>query len=146
MSEPAISRQQSLDQQRAERAYKNVTAINEQPDDKLKSRYSSLARKVPAMIQTNGLGQALAFLRAKAGSPKDRDSEKPERKSHRLVYEHISAWVMKQLNQDETGSLLEWVIQNDSPTYRRATNEAMAFLNWLKRWAEAILPEPVEEE
>jgi CRISPR-associated protein Cmr5 len=138
MSEQAISRQQSLDQRRAERAYENVTAIDEQPNDKLKSRYSALARKVPAMIQTNGLGQALAFLRAKAG--RNKESE------HWLIYGHISAWVMKQLNQDEAGSLLEWVVQNDSPTYRRATNEAMAFLNWLKRWAEAILPEPAEEE
>jgi CRISPR-associated protein Cmr5 len=32
------------------------------------------------------------------------------------------------------------VLQNDSASYRRATVEALAFLTWLKRFAEAELP------
>jgi CRISPR-associated protein Cmr5 len=32
------------------------------------------------------------------------------------------------------------VLQNDSAAYRRATIESLAFLTWLKRFAEAELP------
>jgi CRISPR-associated protein Cmr5 len=35
--------------------------------------------------------------------------------------------------------LLNWVVEKDSVAYRRATAEALAFLNWLKRFAEAEL-------
>jgi len=42
------------------------------------------------------------------------------------------------------GDLLQWVLENDSVAYRRATTEALAFLTWLKRFAEAELP--TEEE
>jgi CRISPR-associated protein Cmr5 len=43
-----------------------------------------------------------------------------------------------------TGSALEWILRQDSSTYRRATTESLAFLNWLKRFAEAELK--IEEE
>jgi CRISPR-associated protein Cmr5 len=137
MSNHNTSRKQMLDQERAQATYKNVTAVDQHPKVKLKSRYSALARKAPAMIQTNGLGQALAFLRAKDGGEKN--------SADWMLYDHISTWVMDRMGQDPAGNLLEWIIRKESSTYRRATNEAMAFLSWLKRWAEAILPEPEEE-
>jgi CRISPR-associated protein Cmr5 len=100
-----------------------------------KKAYSSLARKVPMLVLTNGLGQTLAFLKAKGkNDPAD---------EHTVLFRHLSSWVLSQVASSTTasnGDLLQWVLQNDSAAYRRATTEALAFLAWLKRFAEAELP------
>jgi CRISPR-associated protein Cmr5 len=140
MTERKMSNRQSLDQQRAARAWQNVKLVDESGNDKLRKQYAALARKTPANVQSSGLGQALAFLRAKAG----RDRKGGEW----TLYQHVSAWVMQRMKQpDNTADqLLEWVIQQDTAQYRQATAEAMAYLGWLKRFAEAVLPEPSGEE
>jgi len=44
------------------------------------------------------------------------------------------------------GDLLDWVVNNaTSQQYRLATTEALALLQWLKRFAEAELPKGREE-
>ncbi len=42
-------------------------------------------------------------------------------------------------NWDDTTNLLNKIIHTDSQIYRLATSEALAFLQWLKRFAEADL-------
>lgn len=100
-----------------------------------KKNYSSLARKAPMLVLTNGLGQTLAFLKAKGkNDPGD---------EHTVLFRHLSEWVLNQVAPGTTssnGDLLEWVLDHDSAAYRRATTEALAFLTWLKRFAEAELP------
>jgi CRISPR-associated protein Cmr5 len=130
------SRQQTLDQRRAEQALKDVKQIEGAGNDALKKKYAALARKTPANLQSSGLGQSMAFLRSKAG-------QKREGNEHWLLYQHVSRWVMNEMKQPgKADQLLEWVVGQDSPIYRQATAEAMAYLNWLKRFAEALLPEP----
>ncbi len=113
-----MSRQQSLEQQRAAAAWDAIKSV---PTNSKKD-YVTVARDAPTCIQTNGLGQALAFWRAK---------------KHWDIYKHVSGWVIKQLkipNQD----LMEWIIKDaSSQEYRHATNEAIAYLVWLKRFAQA---------
>jgi CRISPR-associated protein Cmr5 len=78
-----------------------------------------------------GLGQTLAFLRAK-GKNAGWDE-------HTILNQHISSWVVAQIGK--SGELLDVVRQESSEVYRQATAEALAFLGWLKRFAEAELPE-----
>jgi len=130
----AKSLQKTLEQQRARRAWDCVQEVTNQPQD-FKKRYSSLARKVPMLVLTNGLGQTLAFLKARGkNDPAD---------EHTVLFRHLSNWVLEQVAPG-TGTghqhLIQWVLENDSVAYRRATIEALAFLNWLKRFAEAELP------
>jgi CRISPR-associated protein Cmr5 len=128
--------QQTLEQQRAAAAWKNIAEVSQRPED-FKKKYGSLAKKVPSLILTNGLGQTLAFLRAKGKD--DRNDE------HNVLFQHLSTWTMGQVAPNAgQQSLLDWVRANDSPAYRRATTETLAFLVWLKRFAEAELP--TEEE
>lgn len=128
------SRRQTLEQRRAEQAYTDVKQIDDARNTSLQKGYSSLARKAPAMIQSNGLGQTLAFLRAKAGHKQQGE--------HWLLYHHLSTWITGQMPPKQSSdNLLEWVITQDSQVYRQATTEALAYLNWLKRWAEAVLPD-----
>lgn len=122
------SPQQSLEQKRAAAAWVCVVDVRDNHNS-YKGDYGSLARSAPADIQTNGLGQILAFWRAKG---KD---------YHKKIYSDLSAWLQTRIPESKP-DVLEWVMQKaNTNDYRRATAEAMAFLQWLKRFAEAELSE-----
>jgi CRISPR-associated protein Cmr5 len=127
-----LSRQQTLEQQRATKAWEAVSQVKEDPrNTKHQKEYDSWVKKVPVLILTNGLGQTLAFLKSKS----DREKE--------LLYEHLSVWLKTQMSwspqSQQKPDLLERLIHESSANYRRATIEALAFLNWLKRFADALL-------
>jgi CRISPR-associated protein Cmr5 len=126
----------TMDQQRAKSAWDNLVDVNHEGDD-FKKGYRNSARSAALMVMTAGLGQTLAFLRARGAS----EPGKPEKPEMRL-YEHISDWVGQEV--EATDSLLEWVIDQEVDVYRRATTETLAYLGWLKRFAEATLPQPDE--
>ncbi|MBM4459508.1 MAG: type III-B CRISPR module-associated protein Cmr5 [Chloroflexi bacterium] len=160
------SQQQTLEQERAARAWECIADVK--PKD-FKGKYRTIATKLPAHITTSGLGQTLAFLRAKS-TPKPGKPPSAEQLAHASAYNHLSGWVLlymhrKQIQQDalekwlieknyETDAqsakqykwkyLLEWLLVQGSEVYRQATAEALAFLGWLKRFAEAELPEAEE--
>jgi len=136
------SHQQTLDQQRAKQAWDDVQSILNRDDD-FKKKYGSYARKVPMLVLTNGLGQTLAYLTSKA---KFREAKrKVDAQAHGELFKQLSDWTMNQVaSKAGTQDLLEWVLKSDSSAYRRATAEALAYLVWLKRFAEAGLP--TEEE
>ena len=118
---------------------------------KLQQEYRSLARGLNAMIQINGLGQTLGFLKAKGGNDPN--------KAHFLLLTHLTDWMrtpghfsatnLAAMNDGQDG-LLIWVVDagTNSTDYRRATVECLAFGGWLRRFAEAELeePKPGEEE
>ncbi|MEM4747311.1 MAG: type III-B CRISPR module-associated protein Cmr5 [Archaeoglobaceae archaeon] len=122
----------TLEQERARYAWQ---CINEVRNQSFASDYRSIAVKMPSLILTNGLGQTLAFLKAKGkGNPSD---------EHEVFYQHISNWLKQQLKL--TDDLLEWIVNYaNSQQYRLATMEALALLQWLRRFAEAILPKGEE--
>lgn len=133
-----MSNQRTLEQKRAALAWTSVQGIKNNPNVEIKKKYSSLAQKAPADIQTNGLGQTLAFWRAKSAT---KEKETAENVAHREILTHLKNW----LNNDDgmkigVTDLVDW-ISNTANTndYRRATSEAIAFLVWLKRFAESDL-------
>jgi CRISPR-associated protein Cmr5 len=117
-----MSQQRSLEQQRASAAWDCVQGK--------KKEYCQAAKGAMADIQINGLGQALAFWNAKG--------KKNSEIHYKYLLDDVSKWVMGHLQPQAQSGLLEWVVQSASTDdYRRATSEAMAFLAWLKRFAEA---------
>jgi len=131
-----LSRQRSLEQQRAGNAWDCVALIKNNRKEYGKE-YASLAKSAPADIQANGLGQTLAFWRAKGS-----DKGKPKNNAHSLLLEHVSAWVGEQLKLGPNKDLVMWISKEaGTDLYRRATAEAIAFLCWVKRFAEAELGE-----
>ena len=130
------SRLQTLEQKRAASAWEVVKSVKEQPQDDFKKKYSGLARSMPAMMQNAGLGQALAFLRAKDKGKK--------LTAEWVFYCHLSTWIHEQNQTQAIGEsgLLEWLIKQTSEQYRQVTAETIGYLRWLKRFAEAELPEP----
>jgi len=125
-----MSLQQTKEQERAAAAWNAVDNVPEQ----FKKQYGTVIKKLPMLILTNGLGASLAFLLAK-GTPKRGDQPSNENRAHKTAYDHLSAWVMSQLQPNS--DLMEWVRTKNSTDYRRATTETLAYLNWLKRFAEA---------
>jgi len=122
------SRQRSLEQERAKAAWKAVLSAKQKGEDYQK-KYKPLARGAPANIQQNGLGQTLAFWLAKPKEDQQKD-----------LYASVSTWVKSQINWPEAKELLPWIVEHaETDQYRRATSEAIAFLNWVKRFAEAEL-------
>jgi CRISPR-associated protein Cmr5 len=132
------SLQQTLDQKRAKQAWDEIQSVMNRPAD-FKKKYGSFARRVPMLVLTNGLGQTLAFLFSKAKFQEQNRSV--EAQAYGELFHHLSKWTMSQIaptSSDQT--LLDWILRGDSAAYRRATTEALAYLTWLKRFAEAELP------
>lgn len=143
-----MSRQRSLEQERAKAAWECIEHVqerNKQLEDmkKYTKEYSSLARSAPADIQANGLGQTIAFWRAKGYDwDKSEQRSKPKRdNAYAELLGHVANWLRKRGILPDGKDPVEW-ISKDATTdeYRRATTEAIAFLIWLKRFAEAELP------
>lgn len=117
------TQQQTLQQKRAAHAWGCIEKV----PTGIQKKYGSLVRGLPALVQSDGLGQTLAFLKAKAGGKPD--------KEHMVAYDHIAQWVSQELGAQ--GDLLEWLLKQSTAEYRRATAETLAYLSWLKRFAEA---------
>jgi len=82
----------------------------------------------------HGLGQTLAFLMSK--KPKKQN----EVNEHLQLARDLSRWVSQRVLGESRDDLREWIVRQASVAeYRRATLEALAFLTWLKRFAEAEL-------
>ena len=128
MNQPATPLRQTIEQQRAKFALGRVQDVKSN-QRRIAGRYRQEVMGLPTMILTNGLGQTLAFLKAKGSGSQN---------EHAAAYRHLNDWVRAQLSLG--GDLLEEVTRMDVSRYRLAQAEALAVLGWLKRFAEAELP------
>jgi CRISPR-associated protein Cmr5 len=128
------SPQQTVEQRRAADAWVRISS--DVKGKKFEGEYKSLARSLPADILTNGLGQTLAFLCSKG----KKDSRFKDDSEHATLYQHVSAWVVREMEWGSDDLLDRLIDENTgSDDYRRATVETLAYLVWLKRFAEAEL-------
>lgn len=137
-----MSTQRTLEQKRAAAAWDYIHQITDPKEDKaIQDKYKTLANKAPADIQTSGLGQTIAFWKAKGKAEQGKEPN-AEKIAHQKILAHLTKWLK---SKDALGlqadDLVEWVSKTaDVNDYRRATTEAIAFLIWLKRFAESDLP------
>ncbi len=90
--------------------------------------YATMAKKLPAMINSNGLGQTLAFLFSKI----DKKSENANQQG----FNHLIEWLKKLFVWSEDPyELLKKVIELEPSDYRVATREAIELASWLKRFS-----------
>lgn len=119
---------------RAEFAYNCALEACEK-SNKLKKDYRSYARKIPQMIFANGLGQAMAFV----------CSKKKTGDAYDLIYKQISSYMedpcVSGIRKPSNEDLIKWVVSLDSYQYRYVEEEILAFLNWLRRFAEGLIEE-----
>jgi CRISPR-associated protein Cmr5 len=92
------------------------------------------AKQLPMRIMASGLGQALAFLNAKAKTD-------PNAKAKT---EPAAANPARTKPKPTDEALLRQIVDKDSDFLRCATDETIAYLQWLNRFAEAEGPADVE--
>ncbi|MCB9293462.1 MAG: type III-B CRISPR module-associated protein Cmr5 [Lewinellaceae bacterium] len=100
--------------------------------------YKSYVKKMPMLIKTNGLGAAIAFVFAKGSKGGEPNRENP----WGLLYAQIEEWILKdekKLIAFAPGRLAQALTETESWNYRSVTIEVLAFLNWLKRFADALI-------
>ncbi len=123
----------SMDQKRAEFALTKIQAILGGPDASHKVEVRRYLNNLPALIRMNGLGQALAFFRMKG-----------EGTAHEAIYRMVGAWLCDASSKgrifSESTDALSAITQSDMAHYMAAQNEALALLQWLKKFAVALLP------
>ncbi|SFQ19948.1 type III-B CRISPR module-associated protein Cmr5 [Caldicoprobacter faecalis] len=109
------------------------------------NNYRSYTEKIPIMILTNGLGQTLAFIKAKMNVKKEGNSGEKKENAYKILYDQISDYLKSEIStrikMDENKDLVEWVISCHLKEYRFITQEILAFMNWLKRFAEGMIEE-----
>jgi CRISPR-associated protein Cmr5 len=113
--------QQTQEQQRAAQAWNDVKSVI---GKKWAKEYKSAVKSGPADIQTSGLGQTVAFWRSKKND-----------EQYQAAYAHVHKWLQHKMGI--TLDLREWIATTSSNEYRLATVEALAYLGWLKRFADA---------
>lgn len=127
MSENSI---RGIEQGRAKFAYDCVKEITQNTEEDLKKKYKSGAKKLPVLIKTNGIGQALAFIQNRENFPK--------------LYDQIARW-LRCKSLIGSGEMVNLVINMESGEYRRITTETLALLNWVRRFVDGLMKD-VEED
>ncbi|MEH6626600.1 MAG: type III-B CRISPR module-associated protein Cmr5 [Motiliproteus sp.] len=141
VNEPAVAKQSSLtplqlmEQRRAGFALQQVQAAI--GDGQCKDvEFRSYARSLPAMIQNNGLGQAVAFYLSKGS----------KNVAYKRLYDVLSDWLTSSGQPyADSPDLLDGITQQDMYQYRHAQAEAQALLSWVKKFAEALCESEPED-
>lgn len=123
-----------LEQGRAKYAFDQVSVIATDPNvnEGVRKKYKSGAKKLPVLIKTNGLGQALAFIN-------NRDD------GYKKLYAQIGDWLAQKGLISDGRYLVEEVIAKESNRYRQITTETISLLIWMRRFVDGLMPN-VEEE
>lgn len=125
----------TLDQRRARHAWESVARIKRRPGDVQKA-YRREAKRLPVRTLTAGVGHALAFLKAKAKNNDANDE----------LLRDVADWIIdkrkKPGSPDErprAGALIEKIVTGDGTFLQVTTDEVLAYMQWLTRFAEAEL-------
>ncbi|MBI4497300.1 MAG: type III-B CRISPR module-associated protein Cmr5 [Chloroflexi bacterium] len=131
---------QTLEQQRALYA---LQTVQRHAQDKYASQYGTLVRSLPSMVLQNGLGQALAYLLAATGG------KGVQAQAARALYEELQDWLGPVSHQSERPDqvyregtdLMAALMAGSRAEYQQAQQTALALLGWMRKFADAYLPE-----
>ncbi len=98
--------------------------------DKYEKQYGSMAHKLPILVRTAGLAQALAFA----------DTRKP--KAQKKLLAHLAQTVLN----SEPRELLRQSRELPLLPYMRLTDEVTLALTWYKRFAQSVLGVDASDE
>lgn len=133
-------------------AMKCVDDVIDKSDKEIEKKYKTLVKKMPALIQKNGLIGTLAFI-----------FSKKKNDEHAEVFKNIINWnfendkindlnkinenggsVKEQnnvINQTNMENYIKWMCDLEPTQYRQVTKEMMILFSWIKRFADALIKE-----
>ncbi len=127
----------NLAQMRAKHALEKIKAYKTANAPDAQKRFNAYVSSLGPMILMNGLGQACAFYLA---------NKKTE---HRDVLKILDDWLKTEgrpLHAMSTkGHIVERIVNVDADVYRLARVEALAYLDWLKKFAKAFLASEADQ-
>ena len=109
-------------QEFAAKVFGQVTQVAGRLGREESKRYASLTQKLPVLVRTAGLAQALAFVDARGGAAGER------------LLGDLAAVVGLTTAQ----RLLECAREAELPEYMRLTGTVLEALNWYKRFAQSV--------
>ncbi len=111
---------QTRDQIYAATVYEQVSNIRREPGY---TKYGAMAHKLPILIRTAGLVQALAFVEARG----------------KEIQKRLLTDLKATIEPNDPRTLLIHAQNADLSEYMRLTQQIMAALLWYKRFAQSIL-------
>ncbi|WP_193618023.1 type III-B CRISPR module-associated protein Cmr5 [Neisseria mucosa] len=114
-------------QKYAQRSFGLIQKVKD--DNKQVKEYRTLALNFPTMILQSGLAQAIGFLQAKG------------KEEHLLLLAHIA-----ELLGENKDSLHKKILEADLSHYQLLTRQAIEAASSLKRYTQALLPKPKDEQ
>ena len=118
----------TLQQQFASSVYTQVQAYAEKNNKKDREKYGAMALRLPILVRTSGLVQALAFLEMKA-------SGDPGEPPYKALLKDLSTVVM----DEENASFLEASRTEDLQNYIYLTRRTLMAFDWFRRFAQSVL-------
>ena len=130
-------------QRRAADALSRVETLSAETD-KFKARYRAYVDRLGPNIVMNGLGQALATERAAAGPRPEKDDQQ----AHQELYVSLQRWLCRPDDgvYPPSQDLLEAIVEHPESRYLHARAEALAWLEWHKKFCRASFPQSEEDE
>lgn len=116
---------QSREQQTAAAVYEKVAAYRDltEKDSPERNKYGGTAQKLPVLVRTAGLVQALAFVQSRKGDP----------------YKHFLGDLAAVLGAQNADALLRSSRGTNLEEYIYLTERTMLALKWFKRFAQSVL-------
>ena len=123
---------QTIQQQRAAFAMEKVSEL---VGEAYAGRFRAYANSLPALVQMNGLGQAMAFVCSKKSGKGD------EADGWGALYKLVSDWLCRDKNvfANHDNDLMQAIVSHDQNSYRLAQAECQALLVWVRQFARALL-------
>ena len=123
----------TLDQRRARHAWEAVARVKGRPGDVQKA-YQREAKRLPVRTLTAGVGHALAFLKAKNNDANDE------------LLRDVADWIIDKRKRPDSpaerppaDALIKEIVKGDGTFLQVTTDEVLAYMQWLTRFAEAEL-------
>ncbi|MFQ3631660.1 type III-B CRISPR module-associated protein Cmr5 [Roseiflexus sp.] len=120
---------QTREQRFAAKVYRLVAARNGQYNETEKNKYGSMAHKLPVLIRSAGLAQALAFVATRSDTQKD-----------------VLPDLAVALGFPDAQALLKSSREADLAEYMLLTEQSLGALLWFKRYAESVLGVTADQE
>ncbi len=114
-------------QKYAQRAFGLIQKVKD--SNKQVKEYRTLVLNFPTMILQSGLAQAIGFLQAKG------------KEEHLLLLAHIA-----ELLGENKDSLHKKILEADLSHYQLLSRQALEAASSLKRYTQALLPKPKDEQ